>query len=93
MANTALHVTDDQERPMLAIGRYVGEGFDDARLDTLFLTMSIAWRGHRHSMSAVHIANVMARRTFWWLTTSITPFRFWLGWQRSAVWAIGRWAM
>jgi len=45
MANTALHVTDDQERLILAIGRHIGEGFDDARLDTLFLTMPIAWRG------------------------------------------------
>ncbi|MCF3641583.1 DEAD/DEAH box helicase [Rhizobium sp. TRM95111] len=45
MANTALHVTDDRERLILAIGRYIGEGFDDARLDTLFLTMPIAWRG------------------------------------------------
>jgi superfamily II DNA or RNA helicase len=45
MANTALHVTDDQERLIFAMGRYIGEGFDDARLDTLFLTMPIAWRG------------------------------------------------
>ena len=33
------------ERLVLATGRYVGEGFDDARLDTLFLTMPVSWRG------------------------------------------------
>jgi superfamily II DNA or RNA helicase len=30
---------------VLATGRYIGEGFDDARLDTLMLAMPIAWRG------------------------------------------------
>jgi superfamily II DNA or RNA helicase len=30
---------------IIATGRYLGEGFDDARLDTLFLTMPISWRG------------------------------------------------
>ncbi|NZD54868.1 TOTE conflict system archaeo-eukaryotic primase domain-containing protein [Rhizobium leguminosarum] len=44
-ANTALNVADDDERLILAIGRYIGEGFDDPRLDTLFLTMPIAWKG------------------------------------------------
>jgi superfamily II DNA or RNA helicase len=36
---------DDNERVILATGRYLGEGFDDARLDTLFLTLPVSWKG------------------------------------------------
>jgi superfamily II DNA or RNA helicase len=34
-----------EERVIVATGRCLGEGFDDARLDTLFLPMPIAWKG------------------------------------------------
>nr|WP_202797536.1 DEAD/DEAH box helicase family protein [Chthoniobacter flavus] len=32
-------------RVIIATGRFVGEGFDDPRLDTLFLTMPVSWKG------------------------------------------------
>jgi superfamily II DNA or RNA helicase/very-short-patch-repair endonuclease len=38
-------IAGGEERVLLATGRYIGEGFDDARLDTLFLTLPVSWRG------------------------------------------------
>ena len=35
----------NEERVVLATGRYIGEGFDDGRLDTLFLTLPVSWHG------------------------------------------------
>jgi superfamily II DNA or RNA helicase len=38
-------IPESEERLVVATGRFIGEGFDDARLDTLFLTLPVSWKG------------------------------------------------
>ena len=38
-------ISQTEERLIVATGRFIGEGFDDARLDTLFLAMPVSWHG------------------------------------------------
>lgn len=45
LADELSRIPDDEERVIIATGRYIGEGFDDARSDTLFLVMPVSWRG------------------------------------------------
>jgi len=60
MANEKL----DAAQVIVATGKYIGEGFDLPRLDTLFLAMPIAWKGnlaqyagriHRESEGKDHV--------------------------------------
>lgn len=50
----------DQPRVLVDTGRYRGEGFDDERLDTLFLDLPISWRGtvtHAQRVGRLHRLN------------------------------------
>jgi superfamily II DNA or RNA helicase len=45
LADRLATVPDEEERLVLATGRYIGEGFDDRRLDTLVLAVPVSWKG------------------------------------------------
>lgn len=56
--NVNLNCIEDESFIIISTGKYIGEGFDEAKLDTLFLTMPFKWRGtlqqyvgrlHRHN--------------------------------------------
>jgi len=45
LINKLQSTPDDEEKIIIATGRYLGEGFDESRLDTLFLTLPVSWKG------------------------------------------------
>lgn len=45
VANRLREIPDSEPRVLIATGKFIGEGFDDARLDTLFLALPVSWQG------------------------------------------------
>lgn len=45
LAESLSSAPSDEPRVILATGSYLGEGFDDPRLDTLLLVTPISWKG------------------------------------------------
>jgi hypothetical protein len=63
LASEISAIPPDQPGVIIATGRYVREGFDDARLDTLFLAMPISWRGTLQQYVDVFTLSGWARTT------------------------------
>jgi very-short-patch-repair endonuclease len=45
VAEQLASIPPTEDRVLIGTGKYIGEGFDDARLDTLFVTLPVSWRG------------------------------------------------
>jgi hypothetical protein len=58
IAGAIAAVQESEPKVILATGSYIGKGFNEARLDTLFLAMP-SWKGRSNSMLAVSIDSTM----------------------------------
>lgn len=86
-------IPDDMERLVIATGKYIGEGFDDARLDTLFLAMPISWKGTLQQyvgrLHRIH-ANKQEVRVYDYVDKNIPMMQkmFEKDWRDTAPWAM-----
>jgi hypothetical protein len=72
VASRIAHVPENEQRVILATGCYIGEGLDDARLDTLFSLRQFPGRAHFSSTSGGSIDYTTASGLLKCTTTS-TP--------------------
>lgn len=72
--NQLKSIPENEERIILATGRHIGEGFDDARLDTLFLAMPISWRGTLQQYLGAYIVYMIINATCEFMTLLIDRF-------------------
>jgi hypothetical protein len=77
-AQAGLQPGGSGERLVLATGRYLGEGFEDSRLDTLFLVMPISWTGSTARLPAYRAACCRHPLTIWKHIRSNDFSVFWL---------------
>jgi len=68
-------IPEHEERVFIATGKLVGEGFDDSRLDTLFLVHPISWRGTlQQYVGRLHRTHQNKKEVQRFMTTLISKF-------------------
>ena len=78
VADRLAAIPREDTRVILATGKYVGEGFDDPQLDTLFLTLPVSWRGtiaqYAGRLHRQHLPVGYRRARHHRTTVSVAPF-------------------